>query len=240
MHCFASLAVHSTLVRHEVAKLFTSTYENFMQTAGIRDGTSYCVKILWVFYDNLHTTALNDPEVILRLTYLIPLILHVVTLLHVIHICHDNLRYFDWDGRVHLAKGKTGGHQGDPLEMLIFNLTIHHLWDLVVAKFQETRAITYADDGYIKVKLSVALQVLAEMKRFLKEDDGLQLNITKTTVLPKGVSQQSVFDVVHGIINTSPVLGHLSGDVVLTSFCQVGGCHMDLLSGFSLSCLIRE
>ncbi len=42
--------------------------------------------------------------------------------------CHSKLRYFDWDGQVHLAKGKTGGQQGDPLEMLIFNLTIHHLW----------------------------------------------------------------------------------------------------------------
>ena len=37
--------------------------------------------------------------------------------------CHSKLRYFDWDGQVHLAKGKTGGHQGDPLEMFIFNLT---------------------------------------------------------------------------------------------------------------------
>ena len=33
--------------------------------------------------------------------------------------CHAKLRNFDWDGQVHLAKGKTGGHQGDPLEMLI-------------------------------------------------------------------------------------------------------------------------
>jgi hypothetical protein len=41
---------------------------------------------------------------------------------------HSKLRYFDWDGQVHLAKGKTGGQQGDPAEMLIFNLTIHHLW----------------------------------------------------------------------------------------------------------------
>jgi hypothetical protein len=38
--------------------------------------------------------------------------------------CHSKLRYFDWDGQVHLAKGKTGGQQGDPLEILIFNLTI--------------------------------------------------------------------------------------------------------------------
>ena len=42
-----------------------------------------------------------------------------------------NLRYFDWDGRVHLTKGKTGGQEGDPLEMFIFNLTIHHHWGLV-------------------------------------------------------------------------------------------------------------
>jgi hypothetical protein len=29
--------------------------------------------------------------------------------------------------------------------MLIFNLTIHHLWGRVLAKFQEARAIAYAD-----------------------------------------------------------------------------------------------
>ena len=64
--------------------------------------------------------------------------------------CHAKLRYFDWDGQVQLAKGKTGGQQGDPLEMLIFNLTILHLWGRVPAKFPEARAIAYADDGYIK------------------------------------------------------------------------------------------
>ena len=32
-------------------------------------------------------------------------------------------------GVSNLAKGKTDGQPGDPLEMLIFNLTIHHLWD---------------------------------------------------------------------------------------------------------------
>jgi hypothetical protein len=35
--CFASLAVNSTPVRNEAAGLFTSTYDNFIQTAGIRD-----------------------------------------------------------------------------------------------------------------------------------------------------------------------------------------------------------
>jgi hypothetical protein len=131
----------------------------------------------------------------------------------------DKVRYFDWDGQVHLAKGKTGGQQGDPLEMLIFNLTIHNLWGRVLAKFQEARAVAYADDGYIKGKLSVALQVLAELKRVLKEDAGLELNVSKTSILPKGTTQQAVFDVAHSFIAASPALTQLSGDVSLASFC---------------------
>jgi hypothetical protein len=31
----------------------------------------------------------------------------------------------------------------------------------------------------------------------LKEDAGLDLNISKTSVLPKGVTQQAAFDVAH-------------------------------------------
>ncbi len=56
---FESLAVHATPVRHEEAKSFTSTYDNFIQTAGIRDGVSHSPKILSVFYDNLDT---SDPN----------------------------------------------------------------------------------------------------------------------------------------------------------------------------------
>jgi hypothetical protein len=60
--CFASLAANTTPVRNEAAKLFTSTYDNFIQTAGIRDGVSHCAKILSVFYDNLNTSDPNDPD----------------------------------------------------------------------------------------------------------------------------------------------------------------------------------
>jgi hypothetical protein len=67
------------------------------------------------------------------------------------HTCPSTLRSFDWDGHVHLTKGKTGGQQGGTLEMLIFNLTIHHLWGRVLTKFKEARAVAYSDDGYIKV-----------------------------------------------------------------------------------------
>ena len=137
----------------------------------------------------------------------------------VMRTCHGKLRYFDWDGQVHLVKGKTGGKQGGPLEMLIFNLTIHHLWGRVLAKFQEARAIAYADDGYIKAKLSVTLQVLTEFKVVFKEDDDLELNVTKTVILPgKDVSPQVVFDTSDRIIPASPGLTHLQAEISLDSF----------------------
>jgi hypothetical protein len=144
---------------------------------------------------------------------------HLFGYFKVIRTCHGKLRYFDWDGQVHLAKGKTSGHQGDPLEMLIFNLTIHHLWGRVLPKFQEARAIEYVDDGYIKAKLFVVLQVLTELKTVFKEDAGLDLNVVKTVILPaEGVMQQAAFDVAHNIITASPALTHLQWKLLLTPF----------------------
>jgi hypothetical protein len=69
--------------------------------------------------------------------------------------------------------------------------------------------------GYIKAKLSVALQVWAELKLVLKEDAGLELNVSKTSVLPKGVTQQAAFDAAQKIIHATPSLH------VFASFCQV-------------------
>ena len=63
--------------------------------------------------------------------------------------------------------------------------------------------VSYIDDGYIKGKLSVTLQVLSDLKRVLKEDGGLELNVSKTSILPKDITQQSVFDVTHNFITTS-------------------------------------
>jgi hypothetical protein len=65
--CLASRAVNATPVRNEAAKLCTSTYDNFIETAGIRDGASHCAKILSVFYDNLDSSDPNDPEVITKI-----------------------------------------------------------------------------------------------------------------------------------------------------------------------------
>ncbi len=56
----------------------------------------------------------------------------------------------------------------------------------------------------------------------LKEDAGLELNISKTVILPKASTQQAIFDVAHGFINTTPQLTQLSGEVSLDSFCHDG------------------
>jgi hypothetical protein len=70
--------------------------------------------------------------------------------------------------------------------------------------------------------MSVALQVLADLKHVLKEDAGLDLNISKTSILPKGVTQQAAFDVAHRIINDNSALTPLNADVSLASFCPEG------------------
>ncbi len=84
--------------------------------------------------------------------------------------------------------------------------------------FPTTRTIVYVDDGYIKSKLSVALQVMDDLKHVFKEDAGLELNVSKTSILPKGVTEQVAFDVAQSIITVSPALPHLSADVALASF----------------------
>jgi hypothetical protein len=72
----------------------------------------------------------------------------------------------DYLGNVLEAWGKTGGQQGDPLEMIVFCISIHHLWGRTLAKYQQHAcAIAYADDGYIKAKLSVALKVLSDIQQ---------------------------------------------------------------------------
>jgi len=46
--------------------------------------------------------------------------------------------------------------------------------------------------------------------------------VSKTSILPKGVTAQAAFDVAQDIIQAIPTLAHLSGDVLLASFCPEG------------------
>ena len=200
--CFANLA--AAAVRGPISKIFTSTYENFLQTAGLQDGASHCAKILSAMYSALNSD-LSDPEVIIKLdiSNAFNVLCRRLTLDvlggkascdyacglkagdNLETVCEElrnmfeyfkamrtttsHLRYFDFCGNVLDAWGKTGGQQGDPLEMITFCLTIHHLWGRTLDKHnQDACAVAYADDGYIKAKLSVALEVLSDIKLVLK------------------------------------------------------------------------
>jgi hypothetical protein len=122
----------------------------------------------------------------------------------------SHLRYFDYCGNLLDAWGKTGGQQGEPLEMIVFCLTVHHLWGRTLAKHnQDACALAYADDGYIKAKLSIALEVLSDIKQVLKEDAGLAL-IDKTKILVKGISAADAHAAAQRLLTADPSLAHLS------------------------------
>ena len=44
---------------------------------------------------------------------------------HGMRTCESKIRNFDCNGDVHTVKGKTGGQQGDPLEMIVYELSTH-------------------------------------------------------------------------------------------------------------------
>jgi hypothetical protein len=66
------------------------------------------------------------------------------------------------------------------------------------------------------------LQVLAELKDVFKADAGLELNVSKTSILPKGVTAQAAFDMVWTIMEATPTLTYLTNEVLLDSFCPEG------------------
>ena len=49
-------------VRGPISRIFTSTYENFLQTAGLQDGASHGAKILSSMYAALNSDP-SDPDV---------------------------------------------------------------------------------------------------------------------------------------------------------------------------------
>ena len=59
--------------------------------------------------------------------------------------------------------------------------------------------------------------MLAELKRVLKEDAGLELNISKAVILPKVITKQVIFDVEHVFIQDTPQLTQLRGEDSLDS-----------------------
>jgi hypothetical protein len=253
--CLANLAAAS--VRGPISKIFTSTYENFLQTAGLQDGVSHCAKILSAMYASLNSDP-SDPDVIIKLDisnafnvlrrrltldvlggkascdYACGLkegdkietvcteLRNMFSYFKALRTTKSHLRYFDFCGNVLDAWGKTGRQQGDPLEMIAFCLSIHYLWGRTLAKHsQDACAVAYADDGYIKAKLSVAFEVLLDIKHVLREDAGLDLN-DKTKILVKGISAAEAHTAAQRLITADPSLAHLGPLLAPSAFVDDG------------------
>jgi hypothetical protein len=94
--------------------------------------------------------------------------------------------------------------------MIAFCLSIHHLWGRTLAKhYQDACAVAYAHDGYIKAKLSIALEVLSDIKHVLREGQWQrQAPLTATRPPSFGIHAES---------GVPLVVFHLSGPAVPAS-----------------------
>jgi hypothetical protein len=105
-------------------------------------------------------------------------------------------------------------------------LSIHHIWGRTLVKHnQDACAEAYADDGYIKAKLSVAFEVLSDISLVLKEDAGLDLN-DKTKILVKGISVAEAHAAAQLLLAADPSLAQIGP--LLSSKAFVVDCYIGL------------
>ena len=77
----------------------------------------------------------------------------------------------------------------------------------------------------LSAQLSVALEVLLDIKHVLKQDVGLDLNLVKTQILVKGISAADAHFASHLMLDADPSLAHLSPLLSAASFmvdCYIG------------------
>jgi hypothetical protein len=63
---------------------------------------------------------------------------------------------------------------------------------------------------------------LAQLKAVFKSDAGLELNVVKTSILPKGVTAQAAFDMAQTILQATASLAHLRNDFLVDFFYPEG------------------
>ena len=86
---------------------------------------------------------------------------------------------------------------------------------------QDACAVAYADDGCSKAKLSVALEVLSDIKLVLKEDAGLDIN-DKTKILVKGITAAEAHAAAQRLLAADPSLAHLGPLLTPKTFVDNG------------------
>jgi len=91
--------------------------------------------------------------------------------------------YSDNQGVNHHLPCSKGGQQGDGLETIRFALTVHPSIERVCERHLDCKVVGICDDIFIIACLSKALSCAAEMKKILKADLNIYLNMPKFNVL---------------------------------------------------------
>jgi len=94
----------------------------------------------------------------------------------------STMRFSDIQGvTLHLPCFK-GGQQGDGLETIHFAVTVHPFIGRVCERHLDCKVVGICDNLFIIARLSKALSCAAEMKKILKADLDMDLNVPKFIV----------------------------------------------------------
>jgi len=92
------------------------------------------------------------------------------------------MRFSDNQGVTHHLPCSKKGQQGDGLETIRFAVTVHPSIGRVCERHLDCKVVGICDDIFIVARLSRALSCAAEMKKILKEDLDMDLNVLKFNV----------------------------------------------------------
>ena len=100
----------------------------------------------------------------------------------------STMHFSDNQGVTHHLPCFKGGRQGDGLETMRFAVTVHPSIGRVCEGHLNCKVVGICDDIFIIPRLSKALLCAAEMKKIIKADLDMDLNVPQFNVLFPGTS----------------------------------------------------
>jgi len=144
----------------------------------------------------------------------------------------STMRLSDNQGFTHHLPCSKGGQQGDGLETIRFAVTVHPLIGRVCERHLDWNVVGICDDIFVIARLSKALSCAAEMKKILKADLDMDLNVPKCNVFLPGTSFR--FDTARSAleraVRADPALADLAamGAGVSTDGMRVAGVQVGI------------
>ena len=100
----------------------------------------------------------------------------------------STMRFSDSQGVTHHLPCSKGGQEGHDLDTIHSAVPVHPSIGRVCERQLGCKVVGICDDTFIIARLSKALPCAAEMKKILKADLGMDLNVPKSSVFFPGTS----------------------------------------------------